>query len=89
MRDMSQRQIVLSVLGRLGLLEGEAAAISPDDPAEDLLFSELGMDSLTVLDFCVALEDRTGHPVEPSDLVQYPSVNALARALDAKDGSQA
>jgi len=87
MPDMSQRQNVLSVLGRLGLLEGEEA-ISPDNPTADLRFSDLEMDSLTVLDFCVALEDQTGHSIEPSDLVQYPSVDALARALEAKAGSR-
>jgi len=79
------RQTVLSVMSKLGLLEGRP---SPEEMAGDLLFADLGMDSLTVLDLCVALEDQTGCIVEPADLVQHPSVDALARFLEARVGPQ-
>ncbi len=75
-----RRDIVL-VLAKLGLLPQAEAR---DGPASDLMFADLKMDSLTVLDFCVNLEERTGLEIEPADLAAHPSLDALAALLERK-----
>ena len=74
---------IIATLVELGHLDGDRQRALGADAGRDLPFVELEMDSLTALDFCVSLEDAIGKPIEPADLVDHPSVNALARHLAA------
>lgn len=57
---------------------GEVAALLVR-PEADAAFFDLGIDSLSTLDLCLALEDELGFEVEPRHLALHPSINALAR----------
>jgi acyl carrier protein len=80
-----RRQDIIAALTRLRLLDGRSDLAAGE---ADLNFVDLGMDSLTVLDFCMQLEDRTGLSIEPADLVGHPSLNALAALLEEKAAGQ-
>jgi len=51
------------------------------DPAEEVLFDELGFDSLAVLELAIWLEVEAGAEVGEATLAQHPGVIALARHL--------
>lgn len=75
------RNQIIATLAEMGQVEDarrQQLLASGDD---DLDFVELEMDSLTALDFCVNLEDALKRTVEPADLIDHPSLNALARHL--------
>ncbi len=76
-----RRQDIVSIMIDLGLVEEPEAT---DTPPSDVQFADLGMDSLTVLDFCMQLEEKTGLSVEPGDLASHPSLHALAAFLEEK-----
>ena len=59
-------------------------AASLADDAADLSFSELEMDSLAAMEFCIEIEERSGVEIDPADLIRYPSVVALASMLSAR-----
>jgi acyl carrier protein len=49
-----------------------------DDPAIDQTFSELELDSLSIVQCCQALEEDTQIDIDPADLAVHNSVNQLA-----------
>lgn len=59
------------------------------DPLADVRFDALGLDSLTGIEFCFAMEERVGVELELSDLLKHDSVNRLAAfiadALTSRD----
>lgn len=59
------------------------------DPNNEVLFSDLELDSLTAMEVCLTIEDRTGHLIELGDLVVYPGINALAVFLAERGRSAA
>lgn len=81
MTTATYRDQIIATLADLGHLDGDRRQALVADEAQDLAFVDLEMDSLTALDFCVSLEDATKKSIEPADLVDHPSVNALARHL--------
>lgn len=57
----------------------------PDDPIDrESDFFELGGDSLTIVTFCAALEERLGCEVHPSMMVYYPTAEELAAELSER-----
>ncbi len=65
---------ILEILAELELLDGELQA-------PDVEFASLGIDSIKVVDLCVALEERFGREVSIEELVENPTVNQLANHL--------
>jgi acyl carrier protein len=76
-----RRRDLVSIMVELGLFKDDAAA------ARDIPFADLGMDSLTVLDLCMQVEEKTGLSLEPGDLVEHPSLDALAAFLAERGGA--
>ena len=48
------------------------------DPCTDVLFHELGLDSLAAIECCMALEESVGLEIDPADLATHGSINKLA-----------
>jgi acyl carrier protein len=59
------------------------------DPAIEVPFDELDLDSLTAMEICLTLEDTTGQFIEPGDLILYPGINALAKFMSERARSAA
>lgn len=65
-----------NVFTELGLLEA-----APGDVAEDITFADLNADSLTLMDLCVALEERYDFIIEPADVMKQATLSNLARFI--------
>ena len=55
-----------------------------DDITPEVLFSDLGIDSLAAVDAMLTLGERTGVAFSPSDLFNLPTIEALATAISAR-----
>jgi len=55
-------------------------------PGVEIVLSELNIDSMKVIDLCNVLEEAIGRDIEIEELVENPSVDALAMHF-AKPGS--
>lgn len=60
----------------LGLLED-----APGEVAEDVVFADLKVDSLVIMDLCVALEDRYDFIIEPADVMKQATLSNLAHFI--------
>lgn len=65
-----------NVFAELGLTE-----VAPGDVAEDITFADLNVDSLTLMDLCVALEERYEFIIEPADVMKQATLSNLARFI--------
>jgi acyl carrier protein len=83
MNEHQIRTYVITRLMELGHLD-RARANCLSSTEDDLLLQDLQLDSLSILDLSMALEDATGRIVEPADLIQAGSLNALAAWLASK-----
>lgn len=64
---------LFEIFKELGLITQEG-----DVPAESIVLADLDADSLTVMDLCVALEERYDFPVEPADVMKQANLSKLA-----------
>ena len=53
----------------------------------DLSFADLAMDSLALIELCMAIEVGTGISLAPDDLGSYASLGALATAVARQTGA--
>lgn len=83
------RNHIIATLSSIGQLSDDRVSMLRSSVDADANFVDMEMDSLTALDFCVGLEDAIGGIVEPADLVEHPSVNALAHHLAKTRGAAA
>ncbi len=83
------RNQIIATLTSMGQLSEDRLSALRGSTDADADFIDLEMDSLTALDFCVGLEDAIGGTIEPADLIEHPSVNALARHLAESRGAAA
>ena len=83
------RNHIIATLSSMGQLSEDRIGALRGSIDVDASFVDMDMDSLTALDFCVGLEDIIGGIVEPADLVEHPSVNALAQHLAKTRGAAA
>ena len=83
------RNHIIATLSSIGQLSDDRVSTLRSSVDADANFVDMEMDSLTALDFCVGLEDVIGGIVEPADLIEHPSVNALARHLATTRGPAA
>jgi acyl carrier protein len=74
MQEDAAKAAILDVLKELEILHGQAET-------GDIEFAGLGIDSIKVVDLCVALEERFGREVSIEELVENPTVNQLAKHL--------
>ena len=83
------RSQIIATLASMDQIPGDRLGALRASVDADAAFVDLEMDSLTALDFCVGLEDAIGGTIEPADLIEHPSINALARHLAKSRGAPA
>jgi acyl carrier protein len=64
------------VFAELGLVNAAAGEVM-----EDITFADLNADSLTLMDLCVALEERYEFIIEPADVMKQATLSNLARFI--------
>lgn len=78
----AQRQAIFDALVRSAPhgfgAERQRAFIAGDG---DLLLADLKMDSLSIMEFCIAIELATGVPLVPEQLARLPTVSAVEQCL--------
>jgi acyl carrier protein len=78
------RKECLDILQRMKeLLPADADRLRADETA-DLDLINLSFDSLTLLDFCLELEERTGLIVDPADVLAETTLNAVVKLLSSR-----
>ncbi|HEY5080476.1 MAG TPA: acyl carrier protein [Bauldia sp.] len=75
------RKECLDILQRMKELPPADADRLRADEAADLDLINLSFDSLTLLDFCLELEERTGLIIEPADVLAETTLNAVVKLL--------
>lgn len=70
---------IRSIFSEFGFLD----AGSPGD-ARDVVLAELDLDSLAVMDLCIALEERYDFIVEPAEVMKQATLLDLARFIASK-----
>ncbi|MFW5418669.1 acyl carrier protein [Nocardiopsis sp. CNT-189] len=84
---MTREEIVTAVRNALGaVLEREV----PEATGETRLFDELHLDSTSVLELLMALEDSTGIEVDPEDIDMddFATVHTLASYLESQGAAR-
>lgn len=65
-----------NVFAELGLIEAASGEVT-----EDVAFADLNVDSLALMDLCVALEERYDFIIEPTDVMKQGTLSGLARFI--------
>lgn len=75
------KSMLLEVLCSMELIAHSQKAAALEPGAEDIQLGELGIDSMAVVDLCVAVEDRIGRELRVEEIIDNPTVNLLAAHL--------
>ena len=79
MQERDARRAIVDALDDVLAVLGVAEyGPSLTDPYGDITFEAIGLDSLTGLEFCLEVEERTGVELDLGHLLQHDSVNRLA-----------
>jgi acyl carrier protein len=81
MNASEARKHILDVLVGVELMTAERRQRLLDEPAEDIRFAELGIDSMKIVDLCLGLEERAGREILVEELIENPTLNELADHL--------
>jgi acyl carrier protein len=83
MNREATRAMLLEVLQSMELISQSDKAAALEPGAEDIQLGELGIDSMAVVDLCVAVEDKIGRELHVEEIIDNPTVNLLAVHLAA------
>lgn len=85
MTPLEVRAIIVEALrGAIPASNRSVLAARLADPAADVSFDELGVDSLGTIEVSLRVEDDTGYPVDPGDLVVNQTINGLAAFISER-----
>ena len=87
--DEARAHILTAIEHSTPILNHPRIARRLSDPLNEIAFADLDLDSLTSMEICLTIEDRTGQLIEPGDLLLYPGINALAAFLADRSRSAA
>jgi acyl carrier protein len=77
MRDFLREEIQIFLIAYLT----EALELGPDEVRAAAVFSDLGLDSATIIEMAACLSERFGVKVDPTLMFDYPTVSDVAREL--------
>lgn len=75
------KSMLLDTLLSLQLISPAERAAATGAGADDILLSGLGIDSMTVVDLCMGIEQKTGRELRVEELIDHPTVDQLAAHL--------
>ena len=81
MAKIDHRTVIMNALvGIKAIDEGHCTRLSVDHTA-DVELASLGIDSMAVIDLCMAIEESIGREVTIEELVENASLNKLSKHL--------
>lgn len=83
MNSESIRESIIKALHGIKVFNDEVRDAYLADIDKDVALVELGIDSVSVMDFCLLLENDLGREVEILELIDNPTLNTLAKHLVA------
>jgi acyl carrier protein len=75
------RSAIIDTLQQMDELTIDQAASLRADPTADFQLAGVNFDSLSAMDFCLRIETATEIVIDPDELVELDSLNALAAVL--------
>ncbi|MBT9289198.1 acyl carrier protein [Prosthecodimorpha staleyi] len=76
--SIEARQIVVDALQKaMGTFDNSGLSTRLNDPAGDVALSELGLDSLTGIEWCMEIETATGLELDPAVLGRLDTLSAF------------
>jgi acyl carrier protein len=78
MNIKQSRECIIKALHGIKVLDEAARDAFLAEPQKDVALVELGIDSVSVMDFCLLLENDMGREVEILELIDHPTLNTLA-----------
>jgi acyl carrier protein len=84
MSAFDARESILQALQQTGILSPEALKTVQADESADIDFESLDIDSLSVFDLCLSLEEISGVEIEPEDFIDNRTLSSLAKHLETK-----
>jgi acyl carrier protein len=81
MNKAEARILILDALQGIKVLDASRKSSLASNPDEDVQLVSFGIDSVSVMDFCLLIENAIGREVEIVELIDHPSVNTLASHL--------
>ena len=78
------RPLLVEIMLSMGEITDEQAAILIASPDSDMDLARLNFNSLTMLDFCLKIETKTGIVFEPDELVELETLRGLETAIRVK-----
>ena len=81
MTEAEARNVILNALVRSNVLDARQQVQFGREPGNDVELAALGIDSMAVINLCVALEETLHRDVEIEELIEHPSLNSLARHI--------
>ena len=77
------RSSILNALVGIKVMDDATRADFLANADKDIALVELGIDSVSVMDFCLLIENDVGREIEIIELIDNPSLNTLAAHLAA------
>jgi acyl carrier protein len=81
MNREATKTMLLDVLQSMELISQSDKADALKPGAEDIQLGGLGIDSMAVVDLCVAVEDKIGRELRVEEIIDNPTVDSLAAHL--------
>jgi acyl carrier protein len=82
--EAEARDAILNALVSSKILTADRQMELGPHPGSDVELAALGIDSMAVINLCVALEETLHRDVEIEELIEHPSLNQLARHIAAR-----
>ena len=81
MAKIDHRTVIMNALLGIKAIDEEYCTRLSGDRAADVELASLGIDSMAVIDLCMAIEESIGREVTIEELVENASLNKLAKHL--------
>lgn len=88
-RDPVELAIIAALQRSLDIMSDPTHSRIVNDPSQDLEFDKLDIDSLTVAQICLDIEDRTGFECDVEHFATHRSLAALANLIRADRAAKA
>ena len=86
MTDQELRTIIVESLeyANVTTAREQSMAFLSSEGREDISLNQLGMDSLAVMELCIAIEVNTGVSIVPDDLQKVGTLNNLIKSVQSQ-----
>lgn len=79
MIEVKARELIINALVNSNAMKQEDAEQFHASEQQDLELASLGIDSMAIINFCMALEEEFKRDVEIEELIEHSTLNDLAK----------